>query len=178
MADFAGWVSAAEDYLGWGQGGFLEAYTGNQQDANELALDASTVVPPLRQFVGTNRRWEGTAGALLKVLTALIGEEAAKAREWPKSPNALTGKLRRLAPNLRKVGILVEFFRTQDKKRTWKVLLRQEEKDPDLSSEASEASDGVATECDSYHCGDQFSDGRAKSPDGRADDPARTARPR
>ncbi len=41
MADFALWATAAERGLGWPEGTFLKAYTGNRASANSLALDAS-----------------------------------------------------------------------------------------------------------------------------------------
>jgi hypothetical protein len=50
MADFALWVTAAEPALGWKHGDFLEAYTGNREQANELALDAAIIVAPLRDW--------------------------------------------------------------------------------------------------------------------------------
>ncbi|MGB7006802.1 MAG: hypothetical protein WCB77_25860 [Pseudolabrys sp.] len=42
---------------------------------------------------------------------ALIGEPANKEKTWPKQPNALSGKLRRAAPPLRKIGIHIDFVR-------------------------------------------------------------------
>jgi hypothetical protein len=45
MADFALWVAAAEPALGCPEGAFLEAYTGNREQANELALEAALIVP-------------------------------------------------------------------------------------------------------------------------------------
>ena len=52
---------------------------------------------------------EGRPANYLTGLTALVGERAAKEREWPKRPNVMSGKLRRAAPALRKVGIHVTF---------------------------------------------------------------------
>ena len=46
MADFARWVTAAETSIGWPSGTFMAAYGGNQESANELALEASVVAGP------------------------------------------------------------------------------------------------------------------------------------
>jgi hypothetical protein len=142
MADFAVWATAAEGALNWPAGSFLRAYTGNQDEANELALEASPLVPPLRQFVEQQHtgRWEGTAGDLLKALKLLVSEETAKGSDWPKRPHVLSGRLRRLAPNLRQVGILIDFDqRRPDRKRDRliriTVAVRESER-----SQASEAS--------------------------------------
>ena len=51
----------------------------------------------------------GPATELLEALNAIVGERAAKEREWPKRANTLSGKLKRAAPTLRKVGIYVTF---------------------------------------------------------------------
>jgi hypothetical protein len=64
-----------------------------------------------------------TTGALLEELTGRVGEAAARSREWPKKPNALANRLRRLAPNLRKAGIDVVFDREPGGKRTRVIRL-------------------------------------------------------
>jgi hypothetical protein len=38
----------------------------------------------------------------------LVGEEGQKEREWPKAANALSNRLRRAAPGLRKLGIEID----------------------------------------------------------------------
>ena len=47
MADFAVWATAAEDGLRWPTGTFMEAYHGNRESANEVALEASPIARPL-----------------------------------------------------------------------------------------------------------------------------------
>jgi hypothetical protein len=108
MADFGLWVTAAEPALGWKPGSFLAAYTGNVARAHEVALDASPVGPTLRAFVSTNGGFEGTFADLLTRLTAAASEQAVKARTWPSAPRALSSEVRRLAPNLRALGLDVQ----------------------------------------------------------------------
>jgi hypothetical protein len=121
MADFAMWVTACEPALGWAAGSFLAAYRGNVADANELALDGSPIWPALRQLVDS-RPWEGTASELLDELGRLAGDKGTSARGWPKRPHVLSGRLRRLAPNLRRAGISIEFVDRHTGRRREKII--------------------------------------------------------
>ena len=114
MADFALWVTAAEPALAWPAGAFMAAYTGNREAANDLTLDASALAGPLRALAGeyTNgAQFMGTATALLAELRTLVDESVTRQPGWPKSARGLSGALRRLAPNLRAVGVRITFER-------------------------------------------------------------------
>jgi len=106
MADFAVWVIAAERAIGWSDGSFLAAYTRNRASGHELALDSASIVPPLLRLPV---EWSGTAGELLEQLLPLGGEKVIKREDWPAHPRALSGQLRRLAPDLRSIGVEVTF---------------------------------------------------------------------
>jgi hypothetical protein len=108
MADFAMLGVAAEQALGWPRDSFADAYDDNRQDAHTIALDESPIAKPLVKLAHEGE-WSGTAEQLLEELTRRVGETAAKSRQWPKSPRALSGRLRRLAPNLKAVGITLTF---------------------------------------------------------------------
>jgi hypothetical protein len=111
MADFALWASAGEQAVGLGAGTFMAAYSGNMAAGNELALEASPVGKVVMEivFAMTTPVWSGTAAELLEELEKRAEESTRRLKAWPKSPRALAGVLRRLAPNLRKVGVAVEF---------------------------------------------------------------------
>jgi hypothetical protein len=111
MADFAVWVTAAEPALGWEPGTFMRAYSGNREAANELALDASPVPAPVRVLVDRGP-WTGTATELLRVLDDVVDEGVRKRKSWPKTGRTLSNTLRRLAPNLRAVGVEITFSRS------------------------------------------------------------------
>jgi hypothetical protein len=110
MADFAIWVSAAEPGLGWGQGTFLDAYADKRAEAHELTLEASVISTPVRNLA-EGKGFFGTATELLRVLNERAGDELHMLRRngWPKDATRLSGALRRIAPNLREVGVKVEF---------------------------------------------------------------------
>jgi len=110
MADFARWVTAAEPALGWQPGSFMEAYTTNRTASHELALDFAAIYAPLQVLIDTGA-WQGTASQLLAVLAAKVDEAVIRQEGWPKSPRALSALLRDLTPNLRAVGIGIEFSR-------------------------------------------------------------------
>ena len=123
MADFALWATAAESSLGWENGSFLRAYTGNQSAANALALDASPITEPLRAVVADGE-FIGTATALLKKLEGKSDDATQRQKGWPKNGQGVSNTLRRLAPNLRKSGIKVDFDR-KNHRRGRLIFLRE-----------------------------------------------------
>jgi hypothetical protein len=122
LADFATVATAAETALGWKKGSFLAVYLGNRADANELALEASPLYPPLCTLV-EHGAWDGTSTELLVELTTLAGETVAQSRAWPRKSHILSNHLRRLTPNLGRAGIGIDFYRESDKKATRKLRI-------------------------------------------------------
>lgn len=118
MADFALWITAAEIALGWKEGSFLAAYTKSRQAANETLVDQDPVAKAVRDLAeADNNRWTGTASALLDKLSDREGEAKTKAKSWPKSPQGLSNRLRRVAPSLRAGGIEINFRREDTTER-------------------------------------------------------------
>ena len=106
MADFALWASACETAL-WPAGTFWSAYCGNRDEAVEGVIDADPVAAAVRAVMTERTEWTGTASDLLGALGEAAGERIAKSKTWPDSPRALSGRLRRAATFLRKIGIEV-----------------------------------------------------------------------
>ncbi|MEJ1157372.1 hypothetical protein [Prosthecomicrobium sp. N25] len=123
MADFAIWGAACETAF-WPEGTFEAAYRGNRDEAVENVLDADPIAIALREFFNLNPTWEGTAATLLARLGGITDQRIVGSREWPKMPNALSGRLRRAAPYLRKLGIEVEFERDSGRARTRTIRIR------------------------------------------------------
>lgn len=105
MADFAVWVAAAEEALGWKRGAFMRAYSRNRSEADEIALANDPVTEAVRVLVDRHGEWSGTATEMLDVLGTLVSGEIKRSRAWPAAPNTLSNRLRRLAPSLRVSGI-------------------------------------------------------------------------
>ena len=110
MADFALWASACETAI-WPAGTFWSAYCGNRDEAVEGVIDADPVAAAVRAVMTERTVWTGTASDLLGALGEVEGERIAKSKTWPDSPRALSGRLRRAATFLRKIGIEVSFER-------------------------------------------------------------------
>jgi hypothetical protein len=110
MADFVLWATACETAL-WGPGTFWVAYCSNQNEAVEGVIDTDPIAAAVCALVAVRREWTGTASELLGVLAERAGERVAKAKTWPDSPRALSGRLRRAASFLRKIGIGIAFDR-------------------------------------------------------------------
>jgi hypothetical protein len=158
MADFALWVTAAESALGWEPGSFLRAYETNRQEGHERALEAEPIVPLIRQLFEprvvagitltdphlSQDRWEwrGTSTELLHRLEELGDAEATRKRAWPRNPQALSSRIRRIAPDLRSDGINVTDSRRA--KRRELVLRRLEDPVLHTGDDACDADDAPA----------------------------------
>lgn len=112
MADFTMWAVAASPGLGLDTETFLSAYRSNREASHELALEDLPVAVAVRMLLENQSVWEGTATELHKVLAAYLPHKSRQERYWPMSSRGLSNTLRRLAPNLRNVGIDVSFHRT------------------------------------------------------------------
>jgi hypothetical protein len=112
MADFCLWVEAAAPAFGWDPEEFLDAMEANRRGADAVAIEAVPIGSVLLTFMEARSGWEGTATELLAALSALVSEQVQRSREWPKRANSLSGQLRRLAPNLRQLGITVDGVRS------------------------------------------------------------------
>ncbi|MGZ0173915.1 MAG: bifunctional DNA primase/polymerase [Planctomycetales bacterium] len=119
MADFAMAAVAAEEALDMKPGTFLECYKSNIAAANEIALEASPVVIALMQYMKKQGpTFDGTATQLLDKLS--IGQDTRCTTGWPGNAKVLSGILKRLKPNLRKIGIEVTQTRHKNSK-VWQI---------------------------------------------------------
>jgi hypothetical protein len=111
MADFCRWVEATAPAFGWEAEEFVSVMEANRRSADAIAIEALPIGPALIAFMTDREQWEGTASVLLTEITATVNEQIQRSREWPKRANALSGQLRRLAPNLRHHGLSIELRR-------------------------------------------------------------------
>lgn len=125
MADFARFVSAAEEAFGWKAGSFARALNRNRAAADEIAVEASPIGRALLQLVQQRGEIEVSMEHLLRTLRKRVPEAAQRERDFPKSAVALAKMLRRIAPNLRGLGIDCELNqRKPDRHRTRFARLR------------------------------------------------------
>jgi hypothetical protein len=133
MADFEKWIAAAEPALTgteWKAGDFQTAYNENRKNATNISMEAVPWLGALQDFLHTRKgKWEGTATELLSEVTQRAQDERWVAN-WPKTGRSLANGLRRLRPNLRNLGIEVDFKR--DKHRMITIRQRPASGSPSL----------------------------------------------
>jgi hypothetical protein len=83
----------------------MAAYRRNFTDAAESVLDNDPLCVALLE--ASKGYWRGKPATLLTQLRAWALEGAVQERSWPRSPQALSSRLRLAMPSLRKRQILV-----------------------------------------------------------------------
>ena len=124
MADFAKWITAAEQILGWPQGSFLSAYSANRKEAEEAALECNAVASAILTMIQAQGRWEGTTADLITYLRKRYPAITEGSDAFPRQPAAFGTELRRIAPLLRSRGVIVTHTRTgKERRRVIEVTL-------------------------------------------------------
>jgi hypothetical protein len=124
MADFARWVEACASGIGWEPGQFLDAYSKNQQDISETAIEAEPLAIAILQLLADRREgWEGTPTELLSALNDVSTDFTRNSRRWPRSVNALGTAMKRIAPMLPQRGFDIEFIKSGS--RLIRIIPRQ-----------------------------------------------------
>jgi hypothetical protein len=165
MADFAHFAEAVCQGLGHPAGAFLAAYDRNRQAANESVLDDSPVARAIRTFIADANSWTGTASELLDELTAVAGERDLTLKAWPRRPKVLSSIMRRIAPQLRTTGLIVDFDRNTNSRTITLGRKDRAADDPSLSSRASpQAEDSAPYDAHDAH------DAESRTNRGDADD--------
>ena len=181
MADAIEWVEAAAPAFDWEPGEFLAVYRANRAAGHDLALDASPVAPVLLSYIETldGETRTGTATDLLTILNRHAGYEDEDGKPckrlpkgWPSKSHVLGGLLRRIAPDLRAVGVAIEFDRETSSGRrrliTIGKLHRDDSPDGNLDSESDgpDSRNAIADGPDGSDSNLRFSEHAAKA--GRA----------
>ena len=119
MADFACFGEAVGRGLGWPAETFLAAYGENRKVAAFSTLEESLVAKVLntREILDALLDEGWSASRLLDFLTRSASPRVASSTRWPKSPQALSNELRRIAPQFRTRGVNIRFTRTNGCRR-------------------------------------------------------------
>jgi hypothetical protein len=152
MADFARMAMACESAL-WRPGTFEEAYSDNRDEAVEASIDADPVAATVRALVARLRTvrttrtanpqdpigtvWAGTASDLLGKLETVKDEIGHRGAGFPKSAPALSDRLTRAEPFLRKRGIEIKRDRVGHERTRMIYIIDQERKERRLSASSS-----------------------------------------
>lgn len=124
MADFARVLYAMDSVLGTDS---YEQFMDQRTRIAGAVVEAHVVAEKVRQFMQSHSVWEGTASELMEAI-----RPDAHTPDWPKSPSAFGGALRRLAPALRTTGVLVTAPKPTQKTRTFTLTRVEPER---ISSE-------------------------------------------
>jgi hypothetical protein len=146
MADFAVRATAMETCFGWEPGSFVEVYEANRQEASEALLANEPLADAIKQALHYVEKMGapelcGTATELLNRLGTNVDDDTKRSKAWPRGPQVLSRRLRRLAPALRSIGI--EYTENEEghhkkKVKTLRKLVRDDEEAQDSSEETSE----------------------------------------
>lgn len=114
LADFYKWIVSAEQEAGLKQGEFESAYWKRLKSINRLAIDNSIVGSILVDFTKKlDGPWSGNCQLLLQELNDFLApnirDQYLRGKEWPKTPRSLSGHLKRLSPDLRRLGVSIKF---------------------------------------------------------------------
>jgi len=77
-------------------------------------LEDSPLAVTLPENASDLNRWYGTLSNVLDLLTTLAGHKVTASPHWPKSPAWFAIELRRITPQLRLHGILVNLSRCKN----------------------------------------------------------------
>ena len=130
-ADFAHFIVAAEPTLPWDAGQFIEVYLQNRRQANATAIESFLISPYIIALADDN--WTGTVRKLLDVLDDRVDDRTRKRDGWPGTPRKLRNDLDRIAPNLRKLGVIVSTGERSAKGRL--VYIHKDDTDPAASAD-------------------------------------------
>lgn len=119
MADFTYWGYAIAEVLGIGGDTFIQAYLGNQDQANEEALSSHPVAAAVLALMKSQSKWVSSVSKLLKELEEVAELERinTKVRTWPKDAHVLSKRLKEVKSNLEEVGIYYEIRHAGDFKK-------------------------------------------------------------
>ncbi|WP_333768203.1 ATP-binding protein [Streptomyces sp. IBSBF 2435] len=134
MADYARVLAAVDQVQGWNT---LDAYLATSVNVATDALEGDPFGRAVADFTDNWCTWSGTAGQLLELLTFGDGP---RPPGWPKDATRASGRLKRLAPLLRSIGITVDDTqRSQDRHRQRLLVLSRAPADAPPASVPSDA---------------------------------------
>lgn len=115
MADFALWGKACEAGL-WRDGAFVAAYQENRREVIDQVIEGNPVASGIRALMHQHKAWTGTATQLLAALKERVDNPVWGSKNWPKTPQTLSGQLKRSKTFLHKTGIDISFSREGHKR--------------------------------------------------------------
>jgi hypothetical protein len=169
MADFARLACAAAPAFGWTEEEVLAAIDDSAATAVTAIIEGDPVAGAIQALARTrseNGEWKGTATELLEELNGLVSDPVRHGKAWPKDATRLSGRLRRLAPALRAVGVAINLDDRDGHDRTRTITISR--KPVHTAFSASAASAVSASQRDQGVNADASADGPASAGAGPA----------
>ncbi|WP_217552690.1 ATP-binding protein [Streptomyces sp. GbtcB6] len=134
LADFAKVLAAIDRVTGWST---FADFAAAAESVNADALEGDPFGSALVAFLDTHGPWTGTAAQLMDVIPPPDGYHP----QWPKDATRASGRLKRIAPLLRSIGIAYDDTqRTPDRARQRLISLTPSEMGCNTASAAPTAS--------------------------------------
>lgn len=108
MAEYSQIGAKVAVALGMSADAFISAYRENRDGSSLVALESSAIGPVLLRLV-RKQPVRCPIGAMLFELQSSADKHELRHPDWPHTPRALGNELRRLAPNLARIGIALTF---------------------------------------------------------------------
>ncbi len=105
MADFARVACAAAPAFGWTAEGVIGTMEENRAGAVAGVIEADAIASAVQAMAEKQQVWTGTATDLLDEINRHAPLDRQRERDWPKDATRLSGRLRRVAPALRRAGV-------------------------------------------------------------------------
>ncbi|MBE8478272.1 ATP-binding protein [Streptomyces justiciae] len=131
MADFARVLAAVDQTQGWNT---LGDYLATSANVATDALEGDPFAMAIAALVDKVGTWQGTAGQLLEALPT----PPVRPKNWPVDPTRAGGRVKRLAPLLRSIGIAVDDTQRSRDRTRHKLLTLSRAPDWDESASAPE----------------------------------------
>ncbi len=125
MMDFSQWIAATElalpechtyCYRNVQIGDIQEHYSSNLKQASFDNLHENEFSAAIIEFAENHKNWTGTPTNLFHALESAFDDEYSKSQYYPKTPIALSKKLKPLIIALASQGVIVEFTRGTERK--------------------------------------------------------------
>ncbi|MGM9381195.1 ATP-binding protein [Streptomyces antibioticus] len=134
MADFARVLAAVDQTQGWHT---LDDYLATSANVATDAMEGDPFAMAIAHLVDQVGTWQGTAGQLLEALPAPM----VRPPNWPKDATRASGRVKRLAPLLRSIGITVDDTqRSRDRHRHRLLTLTRAPDEEESASDPAQAS--------------------------------------
>jgi hypothetical protein len=141
MADFAQLLAAldrAADNADDADNSALGLYLGQRHRIATTVIESDPFALAVQSLMEHRTEWQGTAGGLLDLLTP---ERPPKG--WPKTPQGVGGRLKRLIPALEQAGIHIEHGREGHGRTRQYLITRRSDEAWEVTSASSASSAGA-----------------------------------